>query len=749
MRIATIGGGPGALFFAILMRRAFPDARVTVHERNRADDTFGWGVVFSDETLGHVEAADPTAYAEIARRFVRWEHIDTWLGAQLVRSSGHGFCGLSRKSLLQVLQERARAVGAEVRFEHEVPDPRRLAGEVDLLLGADGVQSLVRSTWAETFRPEVALGQARFTWLGTTLPLEAFTFWFREGEHGLFTVHAYPFEAGLSTFIVECGEATWRRAGLDRADEPATAAYVERLFADVLGGHRILTNRSIWRQFPTVKNASWHAGHVALLGDAAHTAHFSIGSGTKLAMEDAIALVDAFRRLGTGDVPAALAAYQEARTKDVARLQRAARVSQAWFEDAARYVRQDPDTFTFNLMTRSQRLTWKNLGQRDPGLIRRIAARWARAHGLPEGDDAAPPAPPALAPLALRGVTLPNRLVVSPMCQYSAVDGVPQEWHLVHLGSRAVGGAGLVFAEATGVSAEGRITHGCTGLWNDEQEAAWTRIVAFVHRESASKIGLQIAHAGRKASCALPWEGGKPLAGAAAWPTIGPSALPFDAGWHVPHAMTGADLARVRDDFAAAARRAARAGFDALEVHAAHGYLLSSFLTPVANVRTDAYGGDLTRRLRFVLEVVEAVRAAWPADRPLFVRLTGSDWLPEGEGMTPADAVVVARALRERGVDVVDVSSGGNTPRSAVEYGRLYQVPFADRVRHEAGVTTMAVGGVPDADHANTVLAAGRADLVAIARGHLLDPYLALGAAAQARSAAFAWPKQYRPARPF
>ena len=753
MRIACIGGGPASLYFSLLMRQVDPRTEISVYERNREGETFGWGVVFSDETLAHFEAADPTTYAAITQAFVRWGEIDTFVGGARVRSTGHGFCGLARKRLLKILGARCRELGVRLLFEREIPDPRALQGEVDLLVGADGVQSVVRSTFAERFRPDVRLGTTRFTWLGTTLPLEAFTFIFRENEHGLFTVHAYPFEQGLSTFIVECGETTWARAGLDTADEATTAAYVERLFADHLRGHRLLTNKSIWRRFPVVRNATWHADNVVLLGDAAHTAHFSIGSGTKLAMEDAIALAEAFRGRGAADVPGALATYEAARTKDVARIQRAAKVSQAWFEDAARYVNQEPDTFVFNLMTRSQRITWGSLAKRDPALVERVARRWAQTHGLPAGEAGTPfppPAPPPLlAPLTLRGVTLSNRVVVSPMCQYSAVEGVPQEWHLVHLGSRAVGGAGLVFGEGTGVSPEARITHGCTGLWNDAQEAAWKRIVDFVHRESASKLGLQLCHAGRKGSCTLPWEGDRPIAGPGSWTTVGPTTEPFAPGWPAPRALTRSDMDHVRDEFAASARRAARAGFDVLELHAAHGYLLSSFLSPAVNTRSDAYGGSLEQRLRFPLEVVTAVRAAWPAERPLFVRISASDWLEGEAGMTPADAVEVARALAAAGCDVVDVSSGGNTPRGAVEYGRMYQVPFADRIRHEAGVTVMAVGGVPDADHINTILAAGRADLVAVARGHLLNPYLTLQAAAAARFDGFAWPRQYRPARPF
>jgi anthraniloyl-CoA monooxygenase len=762
MRIACIGGGPASLYASLLFRQALPETEITVYERNREGDTFGWGVVFSDETLGHFERCDKTTFDAISAAFVHWTDIDTWLRGTWVRSTGHGFSGLGRKRLLAILGARCRELGVRLVFEREVPDPRALMAEADLVLGADGVQSMVRSTFEAAFRPDVRLGRARFTWLGTTLPLTAFTFLFQETEHGLFTVHAYPFEHGLSTFIVECDEATWTKAGMGAADERTTASFLERVFAQHLKGHPLLTNRSIWRRFPTVRCGAWHHENVVLLGDAVHTAHFSIGSGTKLAMEDAIALVDAFKAHGTRDVPGALAAYEANRRRDVERLQRAARVSQAWFEAPARYLAQDPYAFVFNLMTRSQRLTWSNLAKRDPALVQEVGRRYAARHGTPLPPDHAPsagaapppPVPPLLAPLTLRSVTLPNRIVVSPMCQYSAVDGVPQEWHLVHLGSRAVGGAGLVMGEATGVSPGGRITTGCTGLWNDAQEAAWARIVAFVHRESASKVGLQIAHAGRKGSCALPWEGGKALRDASAWTTLGPTDAPFYAGDPAPRAMTQADMDEVREQFVTAARRAARAGFDVLEIHAAHGYLLSSWISSASNTRRDEHGRTLEDRLRYPLEVVSAVRATWPQERPLFVRISASDWLDPpgssgGRGMTVEDAVAASRAFAAVGVDVIDVSSAGNVPESSVEYGRMYQVPFADQIRHDAHVKVMTVGGVPDADHANTVLAAERADLVAIARGHLLDPYLTLRAAAGARHAAFAWPKQYGPARPF
>ncbi len=744
MKIACLGGGPAGLYFAILMKKAFPAAEIVVHERNKADDTFGFGVVFSDETLGNFEAADEPTYKEIRRLFRYWGDIETHLGDEVVRSTGHGFCGMSRKRLLQVFHARCRELGVELRFESEVVDESQV--QADLVVACDGINSAVRARHAAHFQPSLDWRKCKFTWLGTTMPMDAFTFWFERTEFGVFQVHAYPFEDELGTFIVECTEEAWRAAGLDKADEAATIAFCERVFAKKLRGHQLVANRSIWRSFPTVRCGAWTKDNLVLIGDAAHTAHFSIGSGTQLAREDASALRDAFVRHGTHDIPAALAKYEESRKIEVLKLQKAAQTSLEWFENSARYMDQDPVEFTFNLMTRSKRITYENLRKRDPELVRRATERYARANGRAVVAGRAT-TPPAFVPLAIRGLELANRIVVSPMCQYSAADGVPGDWHLVHLGSRAIGGAGLVIAEATSASSDGRITPGCTGLWNDAQRDAWKRIVDFVHATSGAKIGLQLGHAGRKASCSTPWEGDAPLVDERAWPTIGPSAEPFKEGWRIPKAMTREDMDRVRDDFVAATKRAHDAGFDLLEVHAAHGYLLSSFLSPLSNKRVDEHGGVLENRMRHPLEVVEAVRAAWPAHKPLFVRISASDWLDAEGGFTCDEAVVLSRELKRRGVDCIDVSSAGNSPRSRVDHGRMYQVPFADAIRHGAGILVQCVGAIQGVDHANTVLAAGRADLVAMARPHLADPYLALRAAAEAGHD-MPWPKQYLAAKP-
>ena len=750
MRIVCIGGGPAGLYFGILLRLAWPSAKVTVYERNRPDDTFGWGVVFSDETLGSLAEADPESFKAIATSFRYWRRIETHYRGATTVSTGHGFCALSRQRLLQILQRRARGLGVELVFEREIGGLSEVAEGADLVVACDGIASRVRDELAAELEPRLDPRLCRFAWLGTTKPLDAFTFLFEETEHGLLQVHAYPFAENLSTWIVECREEVWRRAGLDRASEEETLAACGRIFARQLGGHRLLSNRSFWRTFTTVRCARWHHGNVVLLGDAAHTAHFSIGSGTKLAMEDAIALVAALRARGAADLRSALAAYESARRPEVERLQRAAQVSLEWFENAARYMGQHPLQLTFNLMTRSQRITWDSLETRDPELVGAVAERYAAEHGAtPTAGQPAPP--PIFTPFTVRGLTLRNRIVVSPMCQYSATDGTVGDWHLVHLGSRAVGGAGLVIAEMTDVEAEGRITHLCAGMYRPEHVAAWRRIVDFVHAETGAKIGLQLAHAGRKGSTEHDWRGSgdRPLrTDEGAWTTWAPSPIPFYPDQPPPREMDRAAMDRVRAAFVRAAAWASEAGFDWLELHAAHGYLLSSFLSPAANRRTDEYGGSLENRMRFPLEVFGAVRAVWPQERPISVRISATDWLPPGTGFEPDEAVAVARALKDAGCDLIDVSSGGNDLAARPEFGRLYQVPFADRIRHEAGIPVMAVGALLDADHANTVLAAGRADLAVLARPHLVDPYLALHAAIHYEVEDFPWPDQYLRARP-
>lgn len=760
MRIVCIGGGPAGLYSAILLKKQRPDGDVRVYERNAEGDTFGWGVVFSDETLSKFQVADEESFDRITEEFIHWTDIDTWHRGEWVRSSGHGFSGLARVRLLGILTDRAQELGVHVTHQKEV-SLAEVERDADLVIASDGINSAVRESRANAFGPSLDWRQCHFTWLGTTKPLEAFTFIFLENEHGLFMVHAYPFRrphaaepgAGVGTWIVETHPDTWKRAGLDRADEAGTVAYCERLFAPFLDGHRLLPNRSIWRRFPTVRNRRWHDGKVVLLGDAAHTAHFSIGSGTKLAMEDAIALARAFELHGGAEparrVEQVLAAYQEDHYIDTLKLQRAAQTSLEWFENARRYLPQDPLQFTFNLMTRSKRITFDNLAKRDPALVERVARGFAAQQGLEVAPSQSAPRP-MFAPFALRSHRLENRVVLSPMCQYSATDGTVGDWHLMHLGSRAVGGAGLVVSEMTNVSAEGRISPGCAGLYTDAHTEAWRRIVAFVHEHSRAFFALQLAHAGRKASCSRPWEGDRPLVGAEAWTALGPSALPFASHWPAPRAMDKADLERVRDEFVASTRRALDAGFDGIELHMAHGYLLSSFLSPASNQRQDAYGGSLENRMRYPLEVFDAVRAVWPEEKPLWVRLSATDWLEDrpGAGFTLDEAVQFAKELKARHCDMIDVSSAGNTPESKPDYGRMYQVPLAARIRAEVGIPVIAVGAIQDADQIDTVLAAGRADLCALARPHLADPHLTLRAAIEAGHTGHFVPPQYRAVAP-
>ncbi|HEX3550041.1 MAG TPA: bifunctional salicylyl-CoA 5-hydroxylase/oxidoreductase [Candidatus Elarobacter sp.] len=740
-----IGAGPAGLFFSIVMKTARPDAEIVVLERNRADDTFGWGVVFSDQTLGNIAAADPPTYERIAASFVHWDDIDVHVRGRTIRAGGQGFAGIARRRLLHILQRRAVELGVDVRFEIEGDDTR--SADADVLVVADGANSATRRKYADRFGTSLDTRRNRYVWLGTHQRFEAFTFAFEATPHGWFQAHAYPFAEDLGTMIVECREETWRAAGLDRASTEESVAFCERLFAPYLGGHSLMSNArhlaNPWIAFVQVANARWHDGNMVLLGDAAHTAHFSIGSGTKLALEDAVALASALsaaaESLSDAARTRAFDAYEAERRVEVLRLQNAARNSTEWFENVARYANLEPEQFVYSLLTRSQRLTHDNLRLRDQAYIAGIESWLAGRAGSQK------PVPPMFTPFRLRELELPNRVVVSPMAMYSCTDGTPNDFYLVHLGARAQGGAGLVFTEMTCVAADARISPGCAGMYREEHAEAWTRIVTFVHDYTPAKIALQLGHAGPKGSTQRGWEEpDEPLADGN-WPLLAPSPIAYGERNATPRAMTREDMARVIAEFVRAAEMGARAGFDLLELHCAHGYLLSSFITPLTNRRTDAYGGSLANRLRFPLEVFAAVRAAWPAHKPMSVRISATDWV-EG-GITPGDAVEVARAFDAAGADLIDVSAGQTSRLARPVYGRMFQTPFSDRIRNELRIATMAVGNITDADQVNSIVAAGRADLVALARPHLADPYFTLHAAAQLGYDEQPWPRQYLPGR--
>ena len=742
MKIAVVGGGPAGLYFAILMKKARPGADITVFERNGPDDTFGFGVVFSDATLDTFERYDTASYERITREFAYWDDIAVHFKGTVHRIGGNGFCGCSRRTLLLILQDRAVELGVAIRHGTEIRDDDDLAA-YDLIVAADGINSLFRQKYVDHFQPETDLRPNKFAWMGSTRPLDAFTFLFEETEWGPFIAHAYQYEPGRSTWIFETDPDTFARAGLDRMDEAQSAAFFETLFGSLLQGHPILTNRSLWRSFPMIRSKRWVKDKIVLIGDAKATAHFSIGSGTKLAMEDSIALYEAL--LANGDVAAGLAAYETGRREEVEKTQHAADVSLVWFEHVDRFWDFDPVQFAFGVMTRSKAITYDNLRLRAPGFVDKVDRAFAASVRRAGFDvDVERPVVPMFQPFRLREMVVPNRAVLSPMCMYSAEEGVPGDWHLVHYGSRAVGGAGLIFTEMTCVGRDARITPGCTGLWTDEQEAAWTRIVGFVHANSASRICLQLGHAGRKGATKLMWEGiDRPLA-EGGWEVFSASSLPYYPDSQVPREMNRADMDRVRDEFVQAAIRGERAGFDMLEMHAAHGYLLASFLSPLTNRRTDEYGGSLANRARFPLAVFEAMREVWPAHKPMSVRLSATDWA-EG-GLTPDDSVEIARLFAQAGVDLVDVSTGQTVQGARPVYGRMFQTSFSDQIRNEAKVATMCVGNITTADQVNTILAAGRADLVALGRPHLVDPGFTTKAAAW-YGAPIACPAQYEPGR--
>ena len=755
MKIVTVGGGPAGLYFALLLKKRRPDASITVLERNAPDDTFGWGVVFSDQTLDNARAADAPTYEAITDSFARWDDIDIHFKGTTITSGGHGFSGIARRRLLEILQQRAMSLGVDVRFRQEVrriADLERLGlSDADLIVAADGINSTMRQELATHFRPNLDIRTARYIWLGTRQRFDAFTFIFLVNEAGVFQVHAYRFDEAQSAFIVECDERSWRNAGFDRMNADATLEVCEAMFAPWLGGHRLMHNAAHqrerpWLTFVRVSNASWYHGNVALIGDAAHTAHFSIGSGTKLALEDAIVLARVVDEQGVDGLEKALQRYQDERMTEALRLQNAARNSMEWFENVRRYVNLDPPQFAYSLLTRSQRVSHENLRMRDgaylSGVERWFASRAARSANAGDGTGDGAPPPPMFTPFRLRGMTLENRVVVAPMDMYSAVDGVPGDFHFVHLGSRALGGAGLIMTEMTCVTADGRITLGCAGMYRDEHVTAWRRITGFVHRWSRAKICLQLGHAGRKGSVKLPWEGGEdtPLPHDG-WQVIAPSPISHAPHMPVPREMTRDDMHQVRDAFVRAARMAIDADFDMLELHCAHGYLLSSFITPLSNHRTDAYGGALANRVRFPVEVFTAMREVWPSERPMSVRISATDWV--NGGITGDDAVEISRAFGRAGADIIHVSTGQTSIDAKPVYGRMYQTPYSDQVRNECGLPTIAVGNIVDGDQVNAIIAAGRADLCALARPHLTNPHWTLLAAASLGYTAQHWPVQY------
>ncbi|MGR3510914.1 MAG: bifunctional salicylyl-CoA 5-hydroxylase/oxidoreductase [Sulfitobacter sp.] len=747
MRAICLGGGPAGLYFAISLKLRQPEAQVTVIERNKPDDTFGWGVVLSDETLDNLAQNDPESANEIRSQFAYWDDIALHHHGQVIRSSGHGFCGIGRKTLLLILQDRARGLGVDLQFETEARPASDYMADYDLVVACDGLNSKTRIEFEQTFKPDIDVRKCPFVWMGTHQKFDdAFTFIFEKTEHGWIWVHAYQFDDDTATFIVECSQKTFDAFGFGSMSQQDSLAICEEIFSDHLDGHKLMTNAShirgsAWIRFPRVLCENWSHRNVVLLGDASATAHFSIGSGTKLALESAISLANHVTQ--DADLETAFAKYEDARRLEVLRLQSAARNSVEWFENVERYLDLDPVQLNYSMLTRSQRISHENLRARDPDWLAGAEAWFMGQAGVTDVHDARAP---MFAPFRLREMALKNRVVVSPMAQYKAVDGTPTDWHFVHYAERAKGGAGLVYTEMTCVSADGRITPGCPGLYAPEHQTAWRRLTDFVHAETDAKICCQIGHAGRKGSTQVGWEIMDAPLPDGNWPLISASAVPWSVNNDMPRAMTRTQMDEVKDQFVAAVEMAQRAGFDMIELHAAHGYLISSFISPVSNLRDDAYGGSLANRMRYPLEVFSAMRAAWPEAKPMSVRISAHDWVGD-LGITPDDAVQIARMFDAAGADIIDVSAGQTSAEAQPVYGRMFQTPFSDRIRNESGIRTMAVGNIYEADHVNSILMAGRADLVCVARAHLADPYWTLHQAAAIGDRQAAWPKPYKAGR--
>lgn len=743
MRIACLGGGPGGLYSAICLKLRDPTHEVLVVERNKPNDTFGWGVVLSDDTLTNLKQNDSVSESLVRSHFAYWDDIALHYQGKKLLSSGHGFCGIGRKKLLNILQERAHQLNVKMQFETEVESASSYGKEYDLVVASDGLNSRTRQEFDCTFKPQIDERLCHFVWLGTHQHFDdAFTFIFEETEFGWVWAHAYQFDQDTATFIVECSSETFEKFGFANLSQQESIDICERIFAQYLGGHRLLSNSdhiqgSAWIRFPRVLCERWNHENIVLLGDAAATAHFSIGSGTKLALESAIALADCVHN--ELDLESALGKYEEVRRLEVLRLQSAARNSVEWFENVERYLQLDPIQLNYSLLTRSQRISHENLRERDAEWLK-TAEKWFQEQaGVPSNARVRPP---MFAPFKLRAMNLKNRIVVSPMAQYKAENGCPTDWHLIHYGERAKGGAGLVYTEMTCVSDTGRITLGCPGLYAEDHLEAWSRLTKFVHRETEAKICCQIGHSGRKGSTRIGWEGMDEPLPTGNWDVVSASPIPWSKQNAIPHTASIEDLETIKNQFVASVEMAEAAGFDMVELHAAHGYFISSFISPVSNTRSDKYGGSLRNRLRYPLEVLMAMREVWPDHKPISVRISATDWIGT-RGVTPEEAVGIASMLASAGADIINVSAGQTTTDAEPVYGRMFQTPFSDRIRNDGGLRTIAVGNIYEADHVNSILLAGRADLVCLGRPHLTNPYWTLHRATELGDREENWPSPY------
>ncbi|MEX3007816.1 bifunctional salicylyl-CoA 5-hydroxylase/oxidoreductase [Hoeflea sp. TYP-13] len=748
MKITVVGGGPGGLYFALLTKKQRPDWTIEVFEQNRDDDTFGFGVVFSDDTLDEFLSRDPETYEKIRDHFAYWDDIAIHFKGEEVRCAGNGFCGTSRFTLLRILHERCEELGVVLNFSDRI-EPAELGvrfADSDIIVASDGINSAIRDHFADAFQPSITIKSNRFCWMGSTRPMDEFNYFFRMTEHGIICAHTYQYQADASTWVFEMDEACWQGHGFEEFDEEGSKVKLEAIFADELQGHGLLLNRSNWRKFPRIFCEKWYHENIVILGDAKASAHFSIGSGTKLAMECGIALSDAVLEHGEQSVEVAFKAYDDERRTPCQIIQHNADVSLAWFEHMGRSWDMDPMQFSMVVMCRAKSITYDNLILRDPSYVEAVDTAWYERYYRETGIDVRRSRPtPMFTPFRLRELEIPNRVVMSPMAQYSADEnGDLTDWHFVHYTSHALGGMGMIYCEMTCPSPDARITLGCPGMWTDDHEAQWKRIVDFVHANSDTKFCMQLGHSGRKGSTQLGWEKmDYPIADADKnWPLLSASPIPYFEGIsQVPQELDRAGMDRIRDDFVQGAERAARAGFDMLELHCAHGYLFGSFLSPLTNRRTDAYGGSVENRLRFPLEIFEAMRAVWPQEKPMSVRVSATDW-KEG-GLSEEDLFAIANAFHDAGCDLIDVSAGQTVPDQQPVYGRMFQAQFAEAVRNVPKIATMAVGNITEAAQVNTILHTRRADLVALARPHLWDPYFTRRAAATYGAEVGHWPPQY------